>query len=100
MPIETFKAVSVLAVLGYTVLFLILFYGLKEIPANMISVFAAGAPFYTAFFNWLILGEKSYSILQIIGLFIVFIGLIYVVVNELLNKGVIKAASTKILRYR
>lgn len=67
--------------IGYTGLLTILFEGLRNVPANLFSVFVASSPLFSSAMTWLLIPNTTYSVWQIISLIIIFIGFLFPVVQ-------------------
>jgi drug/metabolite transporter (DMT)-like permease len=82
LPLAVIVSIVLLGVFGYAMLFVIFFYGLRNVPATLVSVFVASSPLFTAFFTWLIIPETTFVVSQGVGLAIILTGLLYAIYEE------------------
>jgi drug/metabolite transporter (DMT)-like permease len=74
--------VLLIGIFGYTAMFMLLFYGLKDVSATIVGVFNASGPLFTALFAWLLIPGTKYTGMQMLGLAIIMFGLVYAIVRE------------------
>ena len=74
--------VLLIGIFGYTTMFMVLFYGLRDVSATIVGVFNASGPLFTALFAWLLIPGTQFSGIQLLGLAIIMCGLVYAIVRE------------------
>jgi drug/metabolite transporter (DMT)-like permease len=74
--------IILIGVFGYAILFMIFFYGLKDVAPPIVAVFVASGPLFTAIFTWLLIPGTSYTVIQLVGLGIIMFGLIYAMLRQ------------------
>ena len=74
--------ILLIGIFGYALLFMLFFYGLKDVSPTIVAVFVASGPLFTAVFTWLLIPGTSYTALQIVGLAIIMFGLVYAILRQ------------------
>jgi len=74
--------ILLIGIFGYTAMFMVLFYGLKDVSATLVGVFNASGPLFTALFAWLLIPGTQFSGIQMLGLAIIMFGLVYAIARE------------------
>lgn len=82
VPPNVTLSLTLIGVLGNTTLFIIFFYGLKNVSTTIVSVFVASSPLFTALFTWLIIPNTTFTIIEAVGLAILLFGLLYTIFKE------------------
>jgi drug/metabolite transporter (DMT)-like permease len=79
LPTNTVWTILLLGVFAYAGLFIIMFYGIREIPATAVSAFFAAMPIFTALFSWLLIPGTMFTLIELGGLAVIVIGLFFAV---------------------
>ena len=74
--------ILLIGLFGYAILFMVFFYGLKDVSPPIVAVFVASTPLFTAIFTWLLIPGTSYSVIQMVGLAVIIFGLLYAIFRQ------------------
>ena len=79
--------ILLIGMFGYAILFMVFFYGLRDVSPPIVAVFVASGPLFTAIFTWLLIPGASYSGIQMAGLSIIMFGLVYAMLRQRTGSG-------------
>ena len=74
--------ILLIGIFGYAILFMVFFYGLRDVSPPIVAVFVASGPLFTAIFTWLLIPGTRYTGIQMAGLATIMFGLLFAVLRH------------------